>query len=147
VQICSEPLSVGDQAPSFTLRRVPSNRDVAPRHFLRCRTGSVQTRGGERDSASRGGAVVAGGPALASPGALAEAHRAHGETLRPEDPRCVYSMTYCSIRVVMAARPADVQVVVGLLGSGCKVRLSSCRNRRNPRRVCAFVKRSLGEKI
>lgn len=54
-------------------------------------------------------------------------------------------MTYSSIRVVMAARPADVQVVVGLLGSGCKVRLSSCRNRRNPRRVCAFVKRSLGE--
>jgi hypothetical protein len=37
VQICSEPLSVGDQAPSFTLRRVPSNPDVAPRHFMRCR--------------------------------------------------------------------------------------------------------------
>ena len=35
VQICSEPLSVGDQAPNFSLRRVPSNRDVA-RHFMRC---------------------------------------------------------------------------------------------------------------
>ena len=30
----------------------------------------------------------------------------------------MYSMTYSSIRFVMAARPADVQVVVGLRGSG-----------------------------
>ena len=52
VQICSEPLSVGDQAPSFTLRRVPSDRHVAPVTSCAVATGSVQTRGGERDSES-----------------------------------------------------------------------------------------------